>query len=201
MPSRKNKRPSRRADAKIYGKKGKSVWIDSNKANHYHQIESVTTNWSLLRQIWPWASEEWGRPSYSARPRYLNIFSYLLNILRVKTVAILSSLSQHIKSSNSYPIRHNRGNWSWSWWRSCGSSTYSDHTGELMAAIDNCKVNRCLARYSPHATTINRPTTGHRISLHGLAQIDQKCLFWAKFGRFWAKNPFLLEKSKVLLPT
>ena len=34
------------------------------------------------------------------------------------------------------------------------------------------------------------PPTGHQISLHGLAQIDQKCQFWAKFGRFWAKNPF-----------
>ena len=34
------------------------------------------------------------------------------------------------------------------------------------------------------------PPTGHRISLHGLAQIDQKCQFWAKFGRFWAKIPF-----------
>ena len=31
------------------------------------------------------------------------------------------------------------------------------------------KVNRCLARYSPRATTTNRPTTGHWISLHGLA--------------------------------
>ena len=58
------------------------------------------------------------------------------------------------------------------------------------------KVNRCLARYSPRATTTNRPTTGHCISLHGLAHINQKCQFWVKFGRFWAKNPFfLLEKS------
>ena len=37
------------------------------------------------------------------------------------------------------------------------------------------KVNRCLARYSPRATTTNRPKTGHWISLHGLAQIDQNC--------------------------
>ena len=22
-----------------------------------------------------------------------------------------------------------------------------------------------------------------------LAQNDQKCIFWTKFGRFWAKNP------------
>ena len=26
---------------------------------------------------------------------------------------------------------------------------------------NNDKVNRCLARYSPRATTTNRPTTGH----------------------------------------
>ena len=46
------------------------------------------------------------------------------------------------------------------------------------------------------------PLTGRQRSLHGLAQIDQKSQFWAKFGRFGAKNPFfLLEKSKVLLPT
>ena len=31
------------------------------------------------------------------------------------------------------------------------------------------------------------PPTGHQISLHGLAQIDQKWQFWVKFGRFWAK--------------
>ena len=35
------------------------------------------------------------------------------------------------------------------------------------------------------------PPTGHRISLHGLAHIDQKCQIWAKFGRFWEKNPFV----------
>ena len=40
------------------------------------------------------------------------------------------------------------------------------------------------------------PPTGHRISLHGLAQIDQKCQFWAKFGPFWAKNPFFTEEIK-----
>ena len=40
------------------------------------------------------------------------------------------------------------------------------------------------------------PPTGHRISLHGLAQNDQKCQFWAKFGRFWAKNPFFTGEIK-----
>ena len=29
----------------------------------------------------------------------------------------------------------------------------------------------------------------------------QKCQFWAKFGRFWAKNPFLGEKVKLLVPS
>ena len=63
------------------------------------------------------------------------------------------------------------------------------------------KVNRCLARYSPRATTTNRPTTGHWISLHGLAQIDQKCQFWAKFGRFGAKNPnFYWKNQKFCYP-
>ena len=58
------------------------------------------------------------------------------------------------------------------------------------------KVNRCLARYSPRATTNNRPTTGHWNSLHGLAQIDQICQFWAKFGRFWAINPFFYWRNQ-----
>ena len=40
------------------------------------------------------------------------------------------------------------------------------------------------------------PPTGHRISLHGLAQIDQKCQFWAKFGCFWAKNPFFYWRNQ-----
>ena len=40
------------------------------------------------------------------------------------------------------------------------------------------------------------PPTGHQISLHGLAQIDQKCQFWAKLGRFGAKNPFFTGEIK-----
>ena len=32
-----------------------------------------------------------------------------------------------------YLIRHYRGYWSHSWWRSCGSSTYFDHTSELLS--------------------------------------------------------------------
>ena len=64
------------------------------------------------------------------------------------------------------------------------------------------KVNRCLGRYSPHPTTTNRPTNRALNKPAWPGQIDQKCQFWAKIGRFGAKNPFLLlEKSKVLLPT
>ena len=40
------------------------------------------------------------------------------------------------------------------------------------------------------------PLTGHRRSLHGLAQIDKKCQFQAKFGCFWAKNPFFTGEIK-----
>ena len=39
------------------------------------------------------------------------------------------------------------------------------------------------------------PPTGHRISLHGLAKIDQKCQFWAKFGHFGAK--ILISTGKI----
>ena len=42
------------------------------------------------------------------------------------------------------------------------------------------------------------PQIGHQISLHGLAQIDQKCQFWAQFGRFLAKNPFLYWRNQKL---
>ena len=40
------------------------------------------------------------------------------------------------------------------------------------------------------------PPTGERISLHGLAQVDQKYQFWAKFCHFWAKNPFYTGEIK-----
>ena len=48
------------------------------------------------------------------------------------------------------------------------------------------KVNRCLARYSPCATTTNQPTNR---APNEPAKNEQKCQFWAKFGRFRAKNP------------
>ena len=103
------------------------------------------------------------------------------------------------------------------------------------------KVNRCLARYSPRATTTDQPTNRapneparpgpkwtktpilsqiftreiksfvthimenpprHLVHIvfgrsldkmckkwQYLAQNDQKCRFWTKFGRFWAKKP------------
>ena len=40
------------------------------------------------------------------------------------------------------------------------------------------------------------PPTGHRMSQQGLALNDQKWQFWAKFGRFWAKNPFLYWRNQ-----
>ena len=50
------------------------------------------------------------------------------------------------------------------------------------------KVNRCLARYSLRATTTNRLTKrAHNWS---------KCQFWAKFGRFGAKNPFFFWRNQ-----
>ena len=64
------------------------------------------------------------------------------------------------------------------------------------------KVNRCLARYSPRATTTNRLTNRapkkpawpgpNRPKMPILGQI------WSFLGK---KSFFLLEKSKVLLPT
>ena len=57
------------------------------------------------------------------------------------------------------------------------------------------KVNRCLARYSPRATTTNQ------MSRQGLAQNEQKCHFRAKFGLFWAKNPnFYWRNQKFCHP-
>ena len=59
----------------------------------------------------------------------------------------------------------------------------------------NYKVNRCLARYSPRATTTNQ------MSRQGMAQNEQKCHFRAKFGLFWAKNPnFYWRNQKFCHP-
>ena len=79
----------------------------------------------------------------------------------------------------------------------CGCCFFKTGTSNqyFLSNLKSNKVNRCLARYSPRATTDNRPTTGHWISLHGLAQIDQKCQYRAKFGRFWAKNPFFYWRN------
>ena len=57
------------------------------------------------------------------------------------------------------------------------------------------KVNRCLARYSPRATTTNRPTNR---ALNKPAWPGQN---WPKMPILGKKSFFLLEKSKVLLPT
>ena len=54
------------------------------------------------------------------------------------------------------------------------------------------KVNRCLARYSPrgpnHQLTHQQGTKW--------ASNGQKCQFRAKFGRFWAKNPFFYWRNQ-----
>ena len=65
-----------------------------------------------------------------------------------------------------------------------------------MYFIYTYKVNRCLARYSPCAPPPTNPPTGHQISLHSLAQIDQKYQFWAKFGRFGQKILFFTGEIK-----
>ena len=64
------------------------------------------------------------------------------------------------------------------------------------------KVNRCLARYSPRATTTNRPTN------RAMNKPAWPGPNWPKMpvlGQIWSflgkKSFFLLEKSKVLLPT
>ena len=64
------------------------------------------------------------------------------------------------------------------------------------------KVNGCLARYSPRATTTNQPTN------RALNKPAWPSPNWPKLsilGQIWSflgkKSFFLLEKSKVLLPT
>ena len=60
------------------------------------------------------------------------------------------------------------------------------------------KVNRCLARYSPRATTTNQPTNrapngparpGKNAKFgRSWAKNDQKCIFWTNFGRFYGSK-------------
>ena len=65
----------------------------------------------------------------------------------------------------------------------------------LTTSVFSNKVNRCLERYSPRATTTNQ------MSRQGLAQNEQKCHFWAKFGFFCAKNPnFYWRNQKFCHP-
>ena len=55
------------------------------------------------------------------------------------------------------------------------------------------EVNRCLARYSPRATTTNQPTNR--------APNEPAMNKNAKFGHFWAKNPnFYLRNQKFCYP-
>ena len=77
------------------------------------------------------------------------------------------------------------------------SSPYAQHSVALPTHPHVIyKVNRCLARYSRAPQPPTYPPTGHWISLHGLVQIDQKCQFWTKFGRFWAKNSFFYRRNQ-----
>ena len=71
---------------------------------------------------------------------------------------------------------------------------------DMQVGCTKDKVNRCLARYSPRATTTNRPTNRAPNACPGPN--------WPKMpilGQIWSflgtKSFFLLEKSKVLLPT
>ena len=61
------------------------------------------------------------------------------------------------------------------------------------------KVNRCLARYSPCATTTNRPANRAPISLHGLAQIDQNANFGPNLVVFGHKILFFTGEIKIFV--
>ena len=68
----------------------------------------------------------------------------------------------------------------------------------VFGQIENInKVNMCLARYSPRATTTSQPIN----RAPNEPAMDKNANFgpnWVVFGK---KSLFLLEKSKVLLPT
>merc|ERR1711973_977936 len=64
------------------------------------------------------------------------------------------------------------------------------------------KVNRCLARYSPHATTTNRPANRAPKKPAWPSPYQPKMTILGQIWSFLGKKSFfLLEKSKVLLPT
>ena len=67
---------------------------------------------------------------------------------------------------------------------------------KLINLVDTDKVNRFLARYSPRATTTNHPPTGHRRSLHGLAQIDKNANFGPNLFVFGQKIIFFTGELK-----
>ena len=58
----------------------------------------------------------------------------------------------------------------------------------LLCHLD--KVNRCLARYSPRATTTKRPINRAPNRPAWPGPNWPKMPIWAKFSCFWAKNPF-----------
>ena len=59
------------------------------------------------------------------------------------------------------------------------------------------KVYRCLARYSPRATTTNQPT--NRAPNESAGPIcAQEIIFWGTNGCFWAKHPNYFEREQKL---
>ena len=80
----------------------------------------------------------------------------------------------------------------WRW----GRSENSQEKHNSQPGFKN-KVNRCLARYSPRATTTSQPTN----RAPNEPAMDKNINFGLNLVVFGQKILFLLEKSKVLLPT
>ena len=60
---------------------------------------------------------------------------------------------------------------------------------------DEHKVNRCLARYSPRATTTNQPTN-RAPNEPARPLCAQESIFWSKNGRFRAKHPYYVGREQ-----
>ena len=83
----------------------------------------------------------------------------------------------------------------------CVQSCNCPRIGKLIFHLSSHKVNGCLARYSPRATT-NNQATNWALDWAKKPIFGQKCQFWAKFGRFWAKNPFFWwDGVKPMVPS
>ena len=95
------------------------------------------------------------------------------------------------------PQRHQRASRSRDWGRLGNREAYVPEVTMIIINDNFYKVNRCLARYSPRATTTGQPINR--------AQNEPAMVRNAKFGPNLVvsgqKILFLLEKSKVLLVT